>query len=37
MGKTVCEAFPASDLALLYRGLAQRIMAGETWEKAVSA
>ena len=39
MGKTVCEAFPASDLASLYRGIACRITAGETetWEKAASA
>jgi nitrogenase iron protein NifH len=39
MGKTVCEAFPESDLASLYRVIARRILADETeaWEKAASA
>jgi nitrogenase iron protein NifH len=39
IGKTVCEAFPASDLASLYRGLARRITTGETEtrEQAASA
>ena len=39
MGKTVCEAFPSSDLAALYRDIALRITAGaaEIWEKEASA